>query len=102
LAAGFTDRIPAHTVTQACISANQAITNGIGQITSGQSEIVIAGGVETMSDVPIRLNRTVRKLLLSMNKAKTTSDRLAYIFRILSSNPLALEVKHTLDLFLLI
>ena len=28
LSAGLSDKIPAHTVTQACISANQAITTG--------------------------------------------------------------------------
>jgi acetyl-CoA acyltransferase len=54
LAAGFSQRIPAHTVTLACISSNGAITEAIGQICSGQSQVVIAGGVETMSDVPIR------------------------------------------------
>ena len=94
LAAGFSDRIPAHTVTQACISANQAITNGIGQICSGQSEVVIAGGVETMSDVPIRFSREMRKLLLSMNKAKTLPDRLGKIMKIFSSKPLTPEVSH--------
>jgi acetyl-CoA acyltransferase len=96
LAAGFTDRIPAHTVTQACISANQAITNGIGQITSGQSEVVIAGGVETMSDVPIRFSREMRKLLLTMNKAKTLPARLNLLMKIFSSKPLSPEVKNSL------
>lgn len=92
LAAGFTDKIPAHTVTLACISANQAITSGIGQITSGQSEVVIAGGVETMSDVPIRFSRPMRKLLLSMNKAKTPAAQLALAMKIFSSKPLTPEV----------
>jgi len=87
LAAGFSDRIPAHTVTQACISSNQAITNAIGQITSGQSDMVIAGGVETMSDVPIRYNRQVRKVLLSLNKAKTLPDRLGLLAKAISANP---------------
>lgn len=92
LAAGFTDRIPAHTVTQACISSNQAITNAIGQITSGQSEVVIAGGVETMSDVPIRFSRPMRKLLLSLNKAKTPADRLGLLMKVFSSKPLSPEL----------
>lgn len=92
LAAGFPNSIPAHTVTLACISANQAITNAIGQITSGQSEMVIAGGVETMSDVPIRFSKPMRKLLLSINKAKTASDRLALAMRIFSSKPLTPEL----------
>lgn len=59
---------------------------------SGQSEVVIAGGVETMSDVPIRVNRKVRKILLSLNKAKTTGARLAQVGNLLSANPLALEL----------
>lgn len=92
LAAGFSDRIPAHTVTLACISANVAITNAIGMITSGQSEVIIAGGVETMSDVPIRLSRPMRKLLLSMNKAKTPLAQLAMAMKIPSSKPLSPEL----------
>ncbi|CAF0779589.1 unnamed protein product [Brachionus calyciflorus] len=92
LAAGFPQRIPAHTVTLACISSNQAITTGIGQILSGQSEVVIAGGVETMSDVPIRLSRQMRKLLLTMNKAKSVPDRLGLLAKIPSSKPLSPEL----------
>jgi len=92
LAAGFSNRIPAHTVTLACISSNVAITTGIGQITSGQSEAFIAGGVETMSDVPIRLNRQVRKLLLTLNKAKSVPAKLGVASKILSANPLNLEL----------
>lgn len=92
LAAGFPQKIPAHTVTLACISSNQAITTGIGQILSGQSEVVIAGGVETMSDVPIRFSRPMRKLLLSLNKAKTAGDRLALLSKVFSSKPLTPEL----------
>lgn len=92
LAAGFPDRIPAHTVTLACISSNQAITTGIGQITSGQSEVVIAGGVEFMSDIPIRHSRTMRKILLSMNKAKTAGQRLGLATKMFSVKALTPEV----------
>lgn len=92
LAAGFSDKIPAHTVTLACISSNVAITNAIGQILSGQSEVVIAGGVETMSDVPIRFNRQVRKHLLTMNKAKSAGAKIGVLGNILGANPLMPEV----------
>lgn len=76
LAAGYSDKTPAHTVTMACISSNAAITNGIGLISAGAYEIIVAGGVEFMSDVPIRLNRKMRSLLLRANKAKTIQQRL--------------------------
>lgn len=59
---------------------------------SGQCDVVIAGGVETMSDVPIRVNRKVRKVLLSLNKAKTTGDRLGHIGKLFSAQPFSLEV----------
>ena len=41
---------------------------GISQILSGQNDVVVVGGVDTMSDVPIRLSKGMRKALLAMNK----------------------------------
>uniref|UniRef100_A0A2K6EV17 Trifunctional enzyme subunit beta, mitochondrial n=1 Tax=Propithecus coquereli TaxID=379532 RepID=A0A2K6EV17_PROCO len=79
LGAGFSDKIPSHTVTMACISANQAITTGVGLIASGQCDVVIAGGVELMSDVPIRHSRKMRKMMLDLSKAKTLGQRLSLI-----------------------
>ena len=79
LAAGWPENIPAHTVTMACVSANQAITTAMGYINSGTYDAVVAGGVETCSDVPIRHSRKMRKLMLQANKAKTTKDRLALL-----------------------
>lgn len=76
LASGLPEDLPASTVTQACVSANQAITTGIGYINSGVHDVIVAGGVETMSDVPIRLSRPMRKMLLNLNKAKTFQQRL--------------------------
>ncbi|RZF33343.1 hypothetical protein LSTR_LSTR007688 [Laodelphax striatellus] len=71
LAAGFSDKTPAHTVTMACISSNQGITTGIGLIAAGAYDVIVAGGVEFMSDIPIRHSRKMRSLMLKANKAKT-------------------------------
>lgn len=68
------DSVPAHTVTMACISANQAIVTGAMAIMAGQAETVIAGGAETMSDVPIRWSRPVRQRMLASRKAKKPAD----------------------------
>uniref|UniRef100_A0A6M2DKI0 acetyl-CoA C-acyltransferase n=1 Tax=Xenopsylla cheopis TaxID=163159 RepID=A0A6M2DKI0_XENCH len=76
ISAGFSLRTPCHTVTMACISSNVAITTGIGLINSGVYDIIVAGGVEFMSDVPIRLSRKLRSLLLRANKAKTPIQKL--------------------------
>ncbi|XP_075729945.1 mitochondrial trifunctional protein beta subunit [Rhipicephalus microplus] len=79
LCAGFSDHTPCHTVTMACISSNQAITSVMGLISSGAIDVGMAGGVEFLSDVPIRLSRKLRKLLLSANKAKTPLQKLALL-----------------------
>ena len=51
---GFPLSTPGHTVTMACISANQAVTSCISLIHTGQAEVAIAGGVEFCSDQPIK------------------------------------------------
>merc|ERR1739844_182057 len=82
LGAGFSDRIPAHTVTMACISANQAITTCLGMMSMGVYDVCIAGGVEFMSDVPIRHSRKMRSLMLSANKAKTMGAKLGLLAKL--------------------
>lgn len=67
-------------------------SSGIGLIASGQCEAVIAGGVEFMSDVPIRHSRKMRGLMLSMNKAKTMSARMQLVSQMLSPAALIPEV----------
>ncbi|CAD7012438.1 unnamed protein product [Ceratitis capitata] len=79
LSAGFSDKTPAHTVTMACISSNVAITTGIGLLATNTYDVIVAGGVEFMSDVPIRHSRKMRSLLLKANRAKTPAQKLALI-----------------------
>ncbi|KAL3808552.1 hypothetical protein ACHAXA_008341 [Cyclostephanos tholiformis] len=67
--AGFPASIGAHTVAMACISSSVAITSAVEKILCGQASCVIAGGVETFSDVPIRLTRPIRQKLITMPKA---------------------------------
>jgi acetyl-CoA acyltransferase len=69
LGAGIPIHVPSHTVTQACISANQAITSAAEKILTGQADIVVAGGAETFSDVPIRFSKPIRQRMLQLPKA---------------------------------
>ena len=46
------------------------VTTGFCQIAAGQSDVVVVGGVDFMSDVPIRLSRPVRKSLMKLNRVK--------------------------------
>jgi len=56
----------------------------MGMIYSGMCDIAIAGGVEFMSDVPIRHSRKMRKLMLSLNKAKGTGAKFGIFSQMLS------------------
>ncbi|MEX0820836.1 MAG: acetyl-CoA C-acyltransferase [Rhodothermales bacterium] len=76
LAAGFPARVPAFTVTMACISSNQAISSGVDLIRSGQADVVVAGGTETLSDLPIRLSKNLRSRLIKARKYKSPADYL--------------------------
>jgi acetyl-CoA acyltransferase len=68
LGCGIPNHVGSNTISQACISANQAITSGAEKILAGQAEIILAGGVETFSDVPIRFSRAMRKRFLQVPK----------------------------------
>lgn len=55
---------------------------GVGLIAAGQCDVVVAGGVELMSDVPIRHSRKMRKTMLTLNRAKTLGQKLSLIAKI--------------------
>ncbi|WP_027417171.1 thiolase family protein [Aneurinibacillus terranovensis] len=50
--AGFGNHVTGFTVQRQCSSGMQAIVNGVQEILLGDSEIVVAGGVENMSNAP--------------------------------------------------
>lgn len=74
LASGLPQSCPAYTVTAACTSANVAITSAIEAIAVGMADVVIAGGAETLSDVPIRFSKPVRQRLIAAQKARGAGD----------------------------
>ena len=84
LGAGIPRNIPAHTVTMACISSNAAISSGAEKILSGRADVVLCGGVETFSDVPIRFQRRLRQKLLKVPKAMKKGGPLGAVKHVLT------------------
>jgi acetyl-CoA acyltransferase len=76
LRAGIAPDVPAFTVSRACASSNQAITAGAEQIALGQADVVIAGGAESLSDIPILVSRPLRDRLVAASKARSLGGRL--------------------------
>ena len=56
LAAGWPEEIPGTTVDRQCGSSQQAVHFAAAAVIAGQADVVIAGGVESMSRVPMGSN----------------------------------------------
>jgi acetyl-CoA acyltransferase len=78
----FPKEIPAYTVNRACASSNQAVTAAHDQIAFGHADVILAGGVESLSDIPILASRRLSDILVTASKAKTLGARLATFARI--------------------
>ena len=74
--------IPAFTVSRACTSANQAITDAADQIALGHADVAIAGGAESLSNVPILHSRGFANALVGASKAKSVGGKLGALARI--------------------
>jgi len=74
--------VQAYTVSRACASANQAITDGADQIALGHLDVVIAGGAESLSNIPILHSPRFAETLLLASKAKSLPARLRAFARI--------------------
>jgi acetyl-CoA acyltransferase len=74
--------VPAYTINRACASGAQAITNASDQIRLGNADVVLAGGVETLSDIPILHSRKFSRVLVDASKARSMGARLGTISRV--------------------
>jgi acetyl-CoA acyltransferase len=69
--------VPAVTVSRACTSANQAITDGVQLIEMGQARVVMAGGAESLSHIPITVSAKLSKSLVRASKGKSVGQKLS-------------------------
>lgn len=68
--------VQAFSVSRACASSNQAITDAADQIALGHASVAIAGGAESLSNVPILHAQGFADALVKASKAKTLAGRL--------------------------
>jgi acetyl-CoA acyltransferase len=69
------DRIPASSVVMACATSNRAITDAAERIALNLADVVVAGGAECLSDVPILFSRDFARRLVRLSKAKTAAQK---------------------------
>ena len=73
--------VDAWSVSRACASANQAIADAADQIALGHMDCVIAGGAESLSNVPILHSPAFGAMLMAANRAKNISQKLGAFSR---------------------
>ncbi|MGH7696049.1 MAG: beta-ketoacyl synthase N-terminal-like domain-containing protein, partial [Gemmatimonadaceae bacterium] len=66
----FPKGVQAFSVSRACASANQAITDAADQIALGHTHVMIAGGAESLSMVPILHSARFAEALMGASRAK--------------------------------
>ena len=75
----FPASVPAASINRACASANSAIAQGADQISQGYADVVIAGGAESLSHVPILHSQRFSDTLVRLSKAKSAAQRVKLI-----------------------
>jgi len=76
LRSGLPKDIEAYSVSRACATSIQAMTCVAESILSGQHDVGIAGGADSMSDVPLGVSKRLTAALMSAQKAKSVAGKL--------------------------
>ena len=81
LRAGVPERVPAVTVHRNCASGMEAVANACHRIGSGDAKLVLAGGMESMSQIPLQFPFSYSDFLEGLMRAKTPMQRLGAMFQ---------------------
>jgi len=76
---GLPVKTPAYTVNRNCASGMEALLSGCDKILLNHDQIIMAGGVESMSNFPVLVKRQFKDFLTRLNKAKTFTQKLAVL-----------------------
>ena len=76
LAADLPRKIPGYTLGRACASSAQSVISAAEGILRGEYNTVIAGGAESMSNVPVPYSKNVVDSLMALSKAKNFPSRM--------------------------
>lgn len=76
---GCGDKVPGFTVMRNCASGMQALDNAALQISSGRSDLVLAGGTDAMSHAPLLFNQKMANWMASWFGAKSFKQKAGLI-----------------------
>lgn len=79
--AGIPENVPAFTVNRNCSSGMQAAAVAYQKLQLGLGSLIVAGGVESMSNFPVLISKSYRDWLNALSKAKSLKERIGLFFK---------------------
>lgn len=79
LKAGLPEKIPAFTVHRNCASGMEAFTSATSKILNDEADIILVGGVESMSHIPLLYGKKMTALFAKLPRAKTLGQKLSLL-----------------------
>ncbi|MGE0632796.1 MAG: thiolase family protein, partial [Pseudobdellovibrionaceae bacterium] len=86
LNAGIPKKTSAYTVHRNCASALESISSGYEKIRSGTMNVVVAGGTENMSQMPLLMTKRFLDIFERLSTAKSVGGRLAALVSLLAAD----------------
>lgn len=82
LTIGIPHSAPGHTVQMACATGARAIASAAASIAIGNSQVAVAGGAESLSDVPMTTSEPFRRILMDASSKKTQEEKMYTIMQV--------------------
>ncbi|MCB9060782.1 MAG: acetyl-CoA C-acyltransferase, partial [Halobacteriovoraceae bacterium] len=79
LEAGLHKKTSGYTVHRNCASGLEAMSQAFTKIALGRSDLIYAGGVESMSQMPLIYSKEMTELFMNMMKAKSVTEKISAI-----------------------
>ncbi len=86
LGAGVPQKTSAYTVHRNCASALESISQGFEKIRGGTMEVIVAGGTENMSQMPILMPQKFQKVFMDITRAKGPSQALPLVWKLFKTD----------------
>jgi len=79
LMAGIPENVPAYTVQRNCASGMESIADAHLKVATGQAELILAGGTESMSLIPLLVSEGMTHMFDRLMRAKSPGQKLAAV-----------------------
>tara|TARA_B100001989_G_scaffold253218_1_gene238946 strand:+ start:522 stop:1811 length:1290 start_codon:yes stop_codon:yes gene_type:complete len=77
LKAGFSDTVPAYSVQRNCASGMEAVSTAINKILAGYADIVVAGGTESMTNIPFLYSSKMKAFFERLSRSRSMVSTLS-------------------------